>query len=349
MTRLRSLTHGVLTVLLCTAVVGVPTTGYAGGGGPRTGATSEPPRSPDGKLGVQLLEVSENRRDDPRAMVYIVDHINPGTRIVRRFEVSNSTSTTRRITVFVGAAEVKNNEFVPAEDRDANELPTWVTVDRPSFDARPHSKTTVRATIDIPASAPRGERYGGIWASVSSAGSGGTVQQVHQVGIRLYLDIGPGGDPPSDFQIDELRPGRTDQGLPVIKATVRNTGERALDLTGKAWLSDGPGGLSAGPVPAQVATTVTPGGTAAVMVVLDHQLPNGPWQVRLQLESGRVKREVSGRLTFPQENGAWGLPADLSKGLPLAALLVGSLAILALAAVALVVRRSRAKARQPVG
>ncbi|MGI5290585.1 hypothetical protein ACQEVF_45690 [Nonomuraea polychroma] len=202
---------------------------------------------------------------------------------------------------------------MPATDPHANELSSWVSIDRPEIVVRPNSREPFKAAIHVPETATRGERYGAIWAEVSSRtpGAGNPVQLVNKIGVRIYLDAGPGGDPPSDFVIEELMPGRTEEGRPVVKATVRNTGERALDMSGHLWLSDGPGGLKAGPFRAQVGTTFAINDGAPVMVVLDARLLDGPWNVELTLSSGLVKRTVSGTLTFPEKSASWGLPALL--------------------------------------
>ncbi|MEU6432166.1 hypothetical protein ABZ860_40205 [Microbispora sp. NPDC046973] len=50
-------------------------------------------------------------------------------------------------------------------------------------------------------------------------------------------------------------------GHPVLAAQVRNTGGRALDLSGSLSLSEGPGGLRAGPYPAVLGVTLRPGET----------------------------------------------------------------------------------------
>jgi hypothetical protein len=300
---------------------------------------------PDGSVGIRLLEASGNRRTDPRAWLYIVDHINPGTRIARRFEIRNTSSAPQRIKVYPGAAVIRRNTFMATQDRNPNELTSWISIDRPEIVAPPNSRIQLKATIKIPDSATKGERYGAIWAEVASPelrpGSDGNVQVINRVGIRVYLDVGPGGDPPSDFRIERLTPGRTEDGMPMVKATVENTGERALDLIGRLWLSDGPGGLNAGPFPAQVGTTVAPGGNAPVMVMLDRRLPDGPWRVRLALESGRIKHEVTGRLTFPRQPAAWGLPAILDSFTPWIPAGLALLALLLAADLLLLTRRVR--------
>lgn len=92
-------------------------------------------------------------------------------------------------------------------------------------------------------------------------------------------------------------------------AQVRNSGGRALEMSGSLTISDGPGGLRAGPYPATLGTTLATGQTSPVSVVLDKQLPSGPWKVRLSLQSGMIKRTVTTTLTFPgHRRRQW--PAD---------------------------------------
>jgi hypothetical protein len=303
---------GALTLLL--SAISAPALAQGGLGG------SDPSgRDPRGVIGIKLLEASANRRDDPRAYLYIVDHINPGTKISRRFEIENTSSKPQHIAVYPGAAEIRDHKFVPSPERDANELSTWVSINRTELVAPPHSHIPLKATITIPRSATKGERYGAIFAeatSPSASGPGRSVQMVNRVGIRIYLDVGPGGDPPSDFQIDRLTPGRTADGMPVVQATVHNTGQRALDISGEMRLSEGPGGLRAGPFPAQLGTTLALNASAPVTVVLDERLPDGPWKAELLLESGRVHHTVTGTLLFPGKPASWGIPALLDSPWP---------------------------------
>jgi hypothetical protein len=346
-TRSWGMSVAALATLVISVAAGVPAGAADRDRGPTP--TPSPVPSASGSIGIRLVEASADRRDDPRAQVYIVDHLKPGSRMTRRIEVSNTSDSPHRVTISVGAAEIKNHEFMPAPDPNANELSSWITVDEPVIVAPPHSTTTVRATVDVPPSAPRGERYGAIWATVDAADAGKAallVQRVNQVGIRVYLDIGRGGEPPSDFRIEEMVPGRTEQGEPVVRAKVRNTGERALDLSGKLWLSDGPGGLAAGPFPATIGTTVLPGDTAHVEVVLDRQLPNGPWQARLRVASGRIHREVTAEITFPERSGSWGLPTTFSEQLPMIIIASGAVATVAGLVMVVGYRRTRRRAHQ---
>lgn len=54
-------------------------------------------RPDGGGIGIRLLEASVNRRDDPRARVFIVDHMNPGSTITRRFEIRNTSPRPQRV------------------------------------------------------------------------------------------------------------------------------------------------------------------------------------------------------------------------------------------------------------
>jgi hypothetical protein len=85
---------------------------------------------------------------------------------------------------------------------------------------------------------------------------------------------------------------------------VRNTGARALDLSGELRLSDGPGGTSAGPFAVRLGTTLGPGDTSPVTIALDPKLPAGPWQAKLVLRSGTLEREATARISFPLQAGS---------------------------------------------
>ena len=155
-------------------------------------------------------------------------------------------------------------------------------------------------TINVPSDAAPGEQYGVVWAEVRSAPpAGGGVVQVSRVGIRIYLSVGPGGAPAADFTIDSLTAARSPDGTPLILATVRNTGGRALDMNGALQLSGGPGGLSGGPFPATLGTSLAIGDTEPVTIALDKQLPAGPWDVRITLRSGLLERSAHATVTFP--------------------------------------------------
>ena len=125
-----------------------------------------------------------------------------------------------------------------------------------------------------------------------------------RVGIRLYISVGPGGAPAADFVIDSAatRSGRP-TALPMVVATVRNTGGRALDMNGTVALARGPGGLSAGPFPARLGTTLGIGDTERVTTFLDRQMPLGPWAARVTLRSGLVQRKAHATITFPDARG----------------------------------------------
>nr|WP_146218443.1 hypothetical protein [Micromonospora acroterricola] len=237
-----------------------------------------------------------NRRDDPRAHKYIVDHVKPGTTIKRRIVVENSSEIQRRIALYAAAARVgaEGFEFVP--DRTENELSSWIAVEPGEEALATAEETEALVTITVPRDAEAGERYAVIWAEVSGV-DGRNVRNIGRAGIRVYLSVGPGGEPPSGFEVSPLSGGRDAGGAPFVTAEVRNTGQRALDLAGELWLSDGPGGLSAGPVKAE-AETLPLNGRTTIRVPLDRRLPDGPWAAKLALASGWTKRTATGTVTF---------------------------------------------------
>ena len=49
------------------------------------------------QTGLRLVDVPVVAQDDPRAQIYIVDHLAPGAVVHRRIEVSNSTASGARV------------------------------------------------------------------------------------------------------------------------------------------------------------------------------------------------------------------------------------------------------------
>lgn len=251
-----------------------------------------------GSIGIRLLDAPTNRSDDPRARVYIVDHVAPGTTITRRVEVNNDTDDAQSIDLYAAAASVRGGEFRFGDGRARNELTTWTSVDPRDARVEPGDKQVATVTIAVPADASPGERYAVVWASVSAAApDGGGIAAVNRVGVRIYLSVGPGGEPASDFEVSDLRAGR-ENGVPVVTARVQNTGGRALDVSGELRLSEGPAGLRAGPFPVTLGTTLGVGESDRVTVELDKQIPPGPWRATMTLKSGITERSASARLTF---------------------------------------------------
>jgi hypothetical protein len=229
---------------------------------------------PDGSIGIRLLEAPQHLADDPRALLYIIDHLNQGDTIRRRIEV---------------------------------------TVDPTSVDLSPHGSATALVTIAVPEDAEDGERYAVVWAQTPpSSPSDGEVVTVDRVGIRVYLSVGRGGAPPTDFRIESLTASRDDTGSPIVSAAVLNTGGRAIDVSGTLRLSEGPGGLSAGPFPVQLGTTIGIGQRGTVQVVLSRSIPDGPWTADLRLRSDLVKRQAQARITFPSAPGTGSTPVPAS-------------------------------------
>ncbi|TDT94091.1 hypothetical protein EDD99_7999 [Streptomyces sp. 846.5] len=307
---------------------------------PAAGAQGEtPPSAGEGRIGLKLLDAPLDREADPRAHMYIVDHLAPGSVIHRRVQVTNTSDVDQRVDLYPGSAAVNDGTFTFDADRTPNELTAWVSVDdcvsdanvssratdcgtqqsegatRPSTspstspsagpadtvrDIPAHGTAVVRVTVRVPPNASAGEQYAVLWAQVSGPTSpAANVRLVNRVGVRIYLDVGPGGEPPSDFRIEELTPARAPDGTPNVVAKVHNTGRRALDLTGSMSLTDGPGSLSAGPFTADLGTTLGIGDTEPVTVPLDRRLPNGPWKVSLTLASGLIHHSVTATITFP--------------------------------------------------
>ena len=269
-----------------------------------------------GSLGVRLSEVPADTQDDPRARLYLIDHLAPGTTITRRIEVSNSGQGTLPVRLYPAAASVHAGAFQFAPGDTANSLTSWTSLDPAVLDVAGDAAAGATVRIAVPADAAPGEHYAVIWAepATDSAATPAGVQVRNRVGIRVYLSVGPGGSPEAAFRIEALTAERDDGGHPVVLATVHNTGGRALDLSGTLSLGAGPAGLSAGPFPAQLGTTLAPGETEPVRFTLDPQLPAGPWEAAIELRSGLVQETATATITFPAAGAAPPVPTNGGAG-----------------------------------
>lgn len=307
---------------------------------------ASPPRP--GNIGIRLVEAPVSLRDDPRAQHYIIDHLSPGEDISRRIEVSNTSDSTMQVSIYSAAAMINDGAFRFSTGRAQNELSTWTTFSRHRLSLAPGGRSTFTATITVPDDASKGERYAVIWAETSSSGPPGGVTQLGRAGVRAYVFVGRGGAPPSDFTIDTLTAQRSAGGQPTVLARVHNTGGRALDLSGSLELTEGPGGLRAGPFPVRLGTTLAPDDFGPVSVTLDGRLPDGPWVARIRLESGLTVRTATATIRFPKGVGsAAAVVAKEESGLH--PVIIIGLAVLALALIviigALVLSRRRRRIR----
>lgn len=268
-------------------------------------------------IGIGLAEIPKARAKDPRAQSYVIDFVHPGTTFSRKIQVCNGTGAPQHVDLYPDAATISGGGFVLTEGHASNEITPWITVTPTSLELAPDRRVVFEATFAVPRDARPGEFYAAVVAELPpKPSSGGNVKIASRVGVRVYLDVGSGGEPRSDFTIDSLTAARTADGTPFVKAAVHNTGRRAIDLRGQLRLSDGPGGLSAGPFPAQLGTTLAPGQTESLTVPLDKSLPAGPWHARVDVFSGLLHHAAEGTITFPTQAGTSAAPVK-AKNIPL--------------------------------
>lgn len=294
-------------------------------------------------LGIRLLDAPVDRRDDPRARTYVVDHVKPGTTIRRRVQISDNTNGPLHASLYIGGAQIENGSFRPTDKADPSELSEWGTVSPTSVDLRAGGTANAEVTLAVPASASAGERYGVIWAELPPS-SGSNIKEVNRVGVRIYLSVGAGGEPKSDFTVDSLQGSRRADGVAVVLAQVHNTGGRALDMSGTLSLAEGPAGLSAGPFAATLGTSLLSGQTEPVTIVLGKEITGGPWKATLDVRSGVLLRKAQAQISFPDKAGtssppvrAKNIPLYKDKGV-LVPLAVGFIGLLLLVLIVLAVR-----------
>lgn len=259
-----------------------------------------------GGVSIRLLDAPSDRQNDPRARIYIVDHLKQGARIERHVEIGNTTAQTTDVELYAASASVKSGEFHFGEGRAKNDLTSWTTVTPAKVTVTPNGMATATVVVQVPTDASDGERYAVLWAQLPS--SGGSAAVVNRVGVRMYVSVGEGQEPVSNFRIETLTAAREADGRPVVKTTITNTGGRAIDLGGQLTLEKGPGGLRAGPFNVEVGTTLGVGERAPATIHLDKGLPNGPWSATVTVRSGELVKTAKATITFPKASGTSSKP-----------------------------------------
>jgi hypothetical protein len=253
------------------------------------------------RFGVRLVDVPVDAVHNPRALRYIVDYLPTGTVIHRRILIMNQEGRTARFTVYPDAAQIARGLFIGEAGATRSELTEWIRVQHPAVTLRPGASAMDLVTIKVPRVATRGEHYGVIWVQQAAhlrAASGIGVNDVSRVGVRVYLAVGHGGAPPTNFTIASIAGHRSAKGRPSIVVHVENTGGRAVDLNGTARLADGPGNTGAGPFRAQQIITLAPGQSGNMTFAPPRSLPNGPWQARVTVASGLTTSAATATIEF---------------------------------------------------
>jgi len=260
-------------------------------------AVSKPP---PGVFGIRLVDVPVDAANNPRAYRYIIDHLNPGITIHRRVQIANLTPSAARITVYPDAAIIRDGSFIGDVGQTRSYLTTWMTLSRHSVSLAPHKRAMVTVTIQVPRTASPGNLYGVIWAQETNLGEtskGVNIVETNRVGIRIYLNIGPGGPPPVNFGITSIRGTRSARGQFLVVAQVNNTGGQAIDATGTLKLTNGPGDLSAGPYH-EPGVTLAPGQSQSITVFLNKEMPHGSWLATIDETSGITQRSAQATIDF---------------------------------------------------
>jgi hypothetical protein len=304
-------------------------------------AASKPISS--GGIGVRLIAETSSSSAGQLGFAYVVERMAPGSSVTREVEISNTTDAVADVAVFPAAASIAEGKFSFAPGRSGDSLSTWTTVAHSVLHLAPGATVADRVSIDVPRKASSGERYAVVWAEVSAPSpTKRGVRLVNRVGVRMYVSVGKGGMPAAEFTVGSLAAGRTTNGAPLVTAVVHNVGQAALEITGELTLSNGPGGLSAGPFPVALGSLLAPNHSAIERIQLGNQIPRGPWRANLTLSSDGEQQSSVTAITFPARTFASG------KGLPSGSRMLGALAVLMLvAAVASSILFSRRRSLRP--
>lgn len=252
-----------------------------------------------GSIGIRLIDVPASSASDPRARQYIVDHLEPGTTIERRIEISNTTAEELTLEVYAAGAQIVDGNFIGEADRTQNDLSSWTTIDDSTVTLAAGTTVKDTVTVSIPEDAAPGEQYGAVWVE-ARGDDGGTVEVVNRVGIRMYVSVGGSNPPASSFTVDSLTTARDSDGTGTISAMVHNTGGRAIDASASISLTKVGASMVAGPYTSPANTAIAPGESALVTTPITDDIDAGPWAVTVTVSSGTLEVQAHAELTFPE-------------------------------------------------
>jgi hypothetical protein len=250
-------------------------------------------------ISVRLVEVPASSLTNPLARTYITGVIAAGQSMRSKVEVANTTTKPQSISVYTAGASMRGGAFTFEEGRTQNELARWTTVSQSAVLLAPGTATVVTVDVTVPRQVSSGERYSVVWAAVDARSTAASVKLVNRVGVRMYVRVGGTAAAPR-YSISRPKADRSAGGVPLVRATIRNSGKGTLALAGSLTLARGPGGLRAGPFRFTLTRPLAPGASRRVNVQLTKQLPRGPWSARLELVSGATQRVSAATITFPR-------------------------------------------------
>jgi hypothetical protein len=295
-----------------------------------------------GTIGIRLVAATGAPSSNPLGSSYIVTRLAPGDSLSRIVEIDDDSKSSVEVSLYVAAATVVRGKFVFAAGNVSNDLTSWTSLAHKAIYLAPESKARDTVTIRVPHDASAGNQYAVVWAAVSAAPPGGKgITLVSRVGVRMYVAVGPGGGKPSNFVLGNLSAIRGASGRSLVHATIRNSGANTLDLNGFLTLTDGPGGLHAGPFTAKLGVVLAPGASELATVALAPNFPRGPWKAELNIRSGELARSTTRTITFPARFAA-GKSSGKTFPIQLSTILF---ALLASALLFLLVRRRRRRLR----
>jgi hypothetical protein len=292
-------------------------------------------RPVQGRVGVRLLTAPVSERANPLARLYIIDHLAPGATLRSKMQVANMSKSAVWLNVYAAAATIGHGQFMFAVGHTQNLMTTWVHLSRPVLWLGAGRRAEETVTIRVPRNGPPGEQYGVVWVSDRGRDPAHrNISLVNRVGIRIYLSVGPGNPPASNFAMAPPATSRNASGRAQVTVQVHNTGGRALTLSGTLRLTGGPGGLRAGPFRLTTGAVIAPGQSAPVIFTLSPHIPDGPWHATIRLQSGLVVRSETATIDFDTA-------ALASSGFPVAptGAVVALIALTALAAFVIRARR----------
>lgn len=266
---------------------------------------------------------------------YVVRTVRPGVELTDRLEAVNLTGAPLDLSLAaVDSVVGPDGSFAPGTERTAEGA--WLEVTPAQVRIPARGTAPVELRIRVPADAAPGDHIATVVAQKAGAPSGGGVQFVQRVGVRVYLTVErrQGGVGARSFELRALRWVGAPKAR-AFEAEVVNNGDLLVEPLGTLTLRRGDLGADTD-VP--VLGTVPAGEARALRLTVPGELEPGRYEAHLRLRDVQGGPEQEQRVSFTVGKES----PDDDAGFPFAAALIAALCLAA--AVLILLRFWRRKA-----
>ena len=257
-------------------------------------------------IGVDVLPASGSSQTKASmgadgSLWFIIPPGKSGSRSIRVYSVAG---VAMKISASVGYGVYRNGEANFDESKET-ELSQWARFDSSAFSLQPRASKVITIKFDVPESTKIGTNLATVFitgtplAAVKSQGTF-SVPGAARVAIPVFLGVGTAAQIAVNFKIKKLSI-KNDNGNRYAIINIANTGQTPVSPSGYIRVAGYQGGIKIdNPIKIQ-SSTIVPGESRDLIVLVPEFIPNGKWVFMTELQQGPIQQtaEATVSLTAP--------------------------------------------------